>query len=218
MKNISIKTKIIAILVAIIIIVGIYITLTTGLNFELKYQETQRMQIYIGKEFEIEDIRQITNEVFGDQTVIIQKARELEDVLSITTKEITEEQKNNLTSKLNEKYGTEITEEQNETVQIPKARGRDLIKPYIIPFIISTVIILVCIAIKYNKLGALKTIITSILSVVIAQLTLLSLIAITRIPVGRLTIPMVLIVYILTFIGITRHFDKKLNKLLENEK
>ena len=214
MKNISIKTKIIAILVAIIIIVGTYIILTTGLNFELKYQETQRMQIYIGKEFEIEDIRQITNEVFGDQTVIIQKARELEDVLSITTKEITEEQKNNLTSKLNEKYGTEITEEQNETVQIPKARGRDLIKPYIIP----TVIILVCIAIKYNKLGALKTIITSILSVVIAQLTLLSLIAITRIPVGRLTIPMVLIVYILTFIGITNHFDKKLNKLLENEK
>ena len=204
MKNISIKTKIIAVIVAIVIIVGMAITLTTGLNFELKYQETQRMQIYIGKEFEIEDIRQITNEVFENQQVIIQKARELEDVLSVTAKEITEEQSKNLITKLNEKYGTEITEDQNETVQIPKARGRD--------------IILICLAIIYYKLGVLQVILKSILIVIIAQITLLSVIAITRIPVGRLTIPLVLIVYILTFIGITKNYEKKLKELSENEK
>ena len=86
MKNISMKTKIIAVLIVLLIIVGISIILTIGLNFELKYQNAKRIQIYIGKEFEIEDIRQITNEVFGNQEVILQKAREMEDVLSITTK------------------------------------------------------------------------------------------------------------------------------------
>ncbi len=216
MKNISIKTKIIAILVAIIIIVGMAITLTIGLNFELKYQDTKRMQIYIGKEFEIEDVKQIANEVFGNQEVILQKARELEDVLSVTAKDITDEQNSELIKKINEKYETEINEDQNETVQIPKARGRDLIKPYIAPFIIVTIIILICMLIRYYKLGKLKIILTSVLSVIIAQITLLSIIAITRIPIGRLTIPMVLVVYILTFVGLTKHFDKELEKLPKN--
>lgn len=40
--------------------------------------------------------------------------------------------------------------------------------------------------------------------------------AITRIPVGRLTIPMVIIVYMLTLIGITDNFEKKMLKINEN--
>ena len=48
------------------------------------------------------------------------------------------------------------------------------------------------------------------LTLVIAEATLISLIAITRIPIGRLTIPMVITVYMLTFVGVTTKFEKEL--------
>ena len=64
MKEISMKTKIIAIILAIIILVGVAITLRTGINFELKYQDAQKVQLFIQKEFEISDVKQITDEVF----------------------------------------------------------------------------------------------------------------------------------------------------------
>ena len=38
------------------------------------------------------------------------------------------------------------------------------------------------------------------------------MIAITRIPIGRLTIPMVILVYLLTLFGITTKFEKDLSK------
>ena len=197
MKNINTKTKIIACIVAIIIIVGLIITFTFGLNFELKYQQSNKVQVLLGKEFEINDIRQITDEIFPGQEVIIQKAREFEDVVNITTKEITEDQKNNLVNKLNEKYQIELNAENTMIANNPHVRGRDIIKPYIVPFIIATVIILIYFAIRYYKLNISKTLLISIISIIIAQLVLLSVMAITRIPIGRFTISLVLIVYIL---------------------
>ena len=71
--------------------------------------------------------------------------------------------------------------------------------------------------IKYRKLGAIKILLKAFFWTVITQLVLLSIIAITRIPIGRLTIPMIITVYILTQIGITNYFDKKNVKEDESE-
>ena len=217
MEKISTKSKITAIILIAIVIIGMAIILTSGLNFELKYQNTQKVQLFIEKDFEISDIKQITDEVFANQEVIIQKAREFEDVAHITTTTITDEQKSNLITKINEKYGTELDASTIETITIPNTRGRDIIKPYIKPFSITTAIILVYFMIKYRKLGAIKILLKAFFWTVITQLVLLSIIAITRIPIGRLTIPMIITVYILTQIGITNYFDKKNVKEDESE-
>ena len=71
MKNIKNKTKILIAIIAIIIIVGFAITLTIGLNFELRYQDTKRVELNLGKDFEIADIKAITNEVFANKEVIL---------------------------------------------------------------------------------------------------------------------------------------------------
>lgn len=216
MKNINKKTKILVALIAIVIILGIAITLTMGLNFDLKYQETKKIELYLKKDFEISDIKQITNEVMENQPVIIQKVEVYEDTVSITAKDITDEQKTNLVNKLNEKYSAELEADKIEISSIPNTRGRDIIKPYILPFVIATIIILVYMAIRYYKLGAMKTVLKTAGISILAQIILLSVIAITRIPIGRLTIPMVITVYILTLIGITTYFENKLkNKNLE---
>ena len=210
MKNITKKQKIIFAIIALIIIIGAVITLTIGLNFDLRYQEAKRIELYLEKDYEISDIKQITDEIIPDQNVIIQKVEVFEDSVRIIAKEITEEQKQNLVNKINEKYETELDAESTEIVTIPHTRGRDIVKPYIIPFAIATIIILVYMGVRYRKLGTIKTILKTVIVSIIAQAVLLSLIAIIRIPIGRLTIPMVIAVYLLTLIGMTTKFEKEL--------
>lgn len=212
MKDISKKTKIVIFLVAIIMIAGIIVTLTMGLNFELRYQEAKKIELYLEKDFEISDMKQITDEALQNQPTIIQKVEVYGDAVSILAKEITEEQKTNIINKVNEKYGTQISADSTEITTIPHTRGRDIIKPYVWPFIIATVIILVYMAVRYYKLGAIKTILKTAILLVVAQAVLLSVIAIARIPIGSLTIPMVLAVYVLSLIGITTNFEKKLSE------
>ena len=217
MKNISKKTKIITFLVTALIIAGIIVIFKIGLNFELKYQSSKYIQLYLTKQFEISDIKQITNEVFPNQEVIIQKVEVFEESVGITTKEITEEQQTSLITKINEKYGTELGTDSIKIVNIPHTRGRDIIKPYIVPFIVATIIILIYMALRFYKLGILKTVLKTGSLLVISQAVLLSIMAITRIPIGKLTIPLVLIVYVLTLGIITVDFEKKLSDKKKEE-
>ena len=208
--NITKKTKIIAIIIAIIIIAGIAVTATIGLNYDLRYQSAQKIELYIEKDFNNSDIKNIVNEVMPNTPVIIQKVEVFEDTVSITAKEITDEQKQNIISKVNEKYGTNLSADSTEIDSISNTRGRDLVKPYIFGFVMSILIILIYIAVRYMNLGVLKTLGQTILALVLTQTVLLSVIAITRIPVGRLTMPIVVAVYLLTLIGLTTKFEKDL--------
>ena len=130
------KTIIIALLI-LIVIAGVIVTLTVGLNFDLRYQDTKKIELYIGKTFEYNDIKNIVNEVMPGQDNIIQNVEVFEDSVSIIAKDITDEQKTNIINKVNEKYGTEISADSTEITKIPNTRGRDIVKPYIMPFTIA---------------------------------------------------------------------------------
>ena len=211
------KTKIIIAIIAVVIIVGIIITLTVGLNFDLRYQESKSIQLYLETDFDISDIKQITDEVMPGEKVIIQKVEVYEDTVNITAKDITDEQKQSLIDKVNEKYGTELSADSIAVESIPNTRGRDIIKPYIAPFVIATLIILLYMAIRYRKLGVIKALVKTVVVSVVAQATLLSVMAITRIPIGIVTIPLVITVYLLTLVGLTTYFEQQLAKNKKKE-
>lgn len=211
MKQLTTKMKILICILAIIIIAGIAIIFTKGFNVELKYQQADKVQLYINKEFEISDIKQITDEVLGTKEVLIQKVEVYEDSVSIIAKEITEEQKSNLINKVNEKYETELVADTTSIETIPHARLRDLVKPYIVPFIIATVLVVLYLMVMYKKLGMLKIALKSILTLSVVILVIFSIVAICRIPMGRLTMPILLVGYVLTIYGMTNCFDKKQN-------
>lgn len=212
------STIILSILIAIILVAGTVMIAVKGLAFELKYQDTQKVELNIGKEFKTEDVKQITNEVFEKQPVIIQAIEVYKDAISITTTEITEEQKQKLVTKINEKYQTELKAEDIIIESIPHTRGRDIIKPYIIPFAITTIIILGYLMIRYNKLNSFKVLLQSVGIIVLAQIVLLGIMAITRMPIGKFTIPMVLLVYMLSTYICTEKFEKNIeDKKLETE-
>ena len=209
-NKLSKKTKIIFTIIAIIILIGIAITCTIGLNFDLRYRDSKRMELYLEQDFNISDIKQMTDEVMPSKKVIIQKVEVYEDTVSITAEDITDEEKQNLIDKVNEKYGTTLAAESTEIETIPNTRGRDIVKPYVVPFGIATSIILVYMAIRYRKLGVIKTLLKTIVIAIVAEMVLLSIMAITRIPIGLITIPLVITVYLLTLIGLTTYFEKEL--------
>ena len=198
------------ILIALIIIAGIVMIAVKGFNFDLKYQDTQRIELYIQTQFEISDIEQITDEVFGNQKVMIQKVEVFEDSVLITTTSISDEQKNDLITKVNEKYGSEINAEEIQINNVPHTRGRDIIKPYVMPFAIAVIATLIYLGVRYYKLNMAKVLFKSIGILLLTQILLFSVIAITRIPIGRLTIPMVILVYLLTLFGMTSRYEKNL--------
>lgn len=208
--KLSKKTKIIITIIAIIILIGIAITCTIGLNFDLRYRDSKRMELYLEQDFNISDIKQMTDEVMKDKKVIIQKVEVYEDTVSITAEDITDEEKQSLIDKVNEKYGTTLSAESTQIENIPNTRGRDIVKPYVVPFGIATLIILVYMAIRYRKLGVIKTLLKTVLILIVAELVLLSIMAITRMPIGIVTIPLVIAVYLLTLVGLTTYFEKEL--------
>lgn len=218
MKQISAKSKIIVAIIILVIVIGAAIVGTKGFNFDIRSQASQKVELYLEKSFEISDIKQITNEVFGNQPVLIQKVEVYGDQVSITSKEITDEQKQSLVEKINEKYETELKAEDIDVESIPHTKLRDIAKPYVLPLIISTVAILVYIGIRFYKLGIMKTILKVSGIVVLAETILLALIAITRFPIGRYTLPLILFVYLVTMLGITIKLENKLKNDNTEEK
>ena len=206
------ETKILVALIAIILVVGTIMIFVKGLAFELKYQDNKKVEVNLGKEFEEKDIREITNEIFGEQLVIVQPIEVYKDAVSITVADITEEQKTELVNKLNEKYETEIKAESITIEEVAHVRGRDIIKPYIVPFAIVTGIIIVYLVVRYNKLNSFEVLTQSIGIIVLAQLVLLGIMAITRMPIGKFTIPSVLLVYMLSTYVCTTKFEEDLEK------
>lgn len=218
MKN----KKIIGIIFSIIILAGIIITCIWGLNFDLNYSNHKSIDIYIGQEFENQDIYQIAKEVLQNEKITVQKVELYEDMVSINTKNITDDQLATLNTKINEKYGIDNTVEEIVVTDVPNVRGRDLVKPYIVPVAISFVIIVIYFVIynliyshKGREVNLLKTVLKSILAIILVQLTYLSIIAITRLEINSLTIPVGIILYAITTIVILLKLENKYKKIEE---
>lgn len=202
--------KILILLMILIIIAGILMIIFKGFNFDLKYQDTKQIEFGLDKQFSISDIKAITDEVLNNEPVLIRKVEVYEDAVNITAREITDEQKANIITKVNEKYGTDLNADEIEIATVAHTKGRDIIMPYVVPFIIATIIILIYMMIKYYKLNSGKVLLKIIGIIILAQVLLFSIMAITRIPIGRLTIPLVLTVYMLTLVWYTTKLENQL--------
>ena len=211
------STKILVILIALILIVGAIMIGVKGLAFELKYQNGKQVEIDLGKEFDIKDMQAITNEVFGKQAVLIEQIEVYKDAANIITTDITEEQKADLVTKINEKYGTELKAEEVTIEENTHFRGREILKPYLTPFIITAVIVLAYLAIRYYKLNSLKVIAKAIGIMALAQIILFAIITVTRMPIDVVTMPIVLTLYAISTYVCTTKFDKELEKKKQEE-
>ena len=103
--------KIIYGILALIVLVGVVLVVTIGLKLDMKNDANTKIYVYIGKEFDNNDIEQIAKETFETDTAIVQKVEIYNEMALITIKEQNTENINekieSLNSKINEKYGLE---------------------------------------------------------------------------------------------------------------
>ena len=230
MKQLTTKMKILYIAMALIIIVGIAVVAVKGFNVELKYRHHQKIELNIGEEVKTEEIQKIADEVFGKNKSKVQIIEVYKDAVQIASTEISEEQKNAVVQKINELYPQEAEEGKEAKVLIKaenvkiitntNIRLRDVVSPYIIPMIIITIVVLVYVAIRYRKLGIVKSIVEPAVILVLTQVILLSVLAIVRFPMGRLTMPLVLLVYVVSIIFATEKvvYETAMMKIENNNK
>ena len=156
--------------------------------------------VYVGSQFNVADIKAITKEVFGNTNVLVQQVELYKDMVQITVKEATEEQISSLNDKINEKYEIENQLTDIKIVHISNVRLRSIIKPYILPISIVSIITIVFAMIVFRKLGALKVAYEVAISIVAPQVILASLYAVTRIPINRLTSIIAIIIFIISLV------------------
>lgn len=218
------KKYLIGLIPGIIIIIGIILTATIGLNLDLMYSNHKSIDIYLQKEFENEDVYKIAKEVFENEKVKVQKVELYEDMVSIIVKDATDEQIENLNTKINEKYELENTKDDMEITEVPGMQVSNLIKPYILPIVISFIVIILYLIIymviknKLNrKMNILKEVIKVIVTIIGVELLYLSIFAITRLEVNYYTLPIGILIYSVTTILIWLNLEKQY-KIVEKKK
>jgi len=192
--------KLILLISIVIIIVGGIVILTKGFNVGLDYSEAKNIKIYFEASYNDNDLNQILNDVFENENRKIQEIEYFHDAVSIKIKNVSDEQIDNLKQKIGEKYNIDDIDKHIIVNDIPGLKLKDLAKPYIMPIIIATIIIFIYIVIRFRKIGIKETVLIPVVELFVIQLTYISLIAICRIPFGKLVIPVSILLYILSIV------------------
>lgn len=207
------KNKIIIVLLVLVVAIGAFIIWKNGFKMDFEYDNAKKISIQFRESFEIADIDNMTKEVLGNQKYKIDYIDEFEGGIVITTENMTDEQIKSLESKLKEKYKTFVNEEENnedeehehnEIVQIrnmPKAKAYDLVKEYILPIIITSLIAVAFLVIMFHKVGIGKVIAISVGLIIGIIAVYISAIAILRIPVNEYVISIGIFIYIMSLLG-----------------
>lgn len=213
----KIAKNIISVLIIIMIIFGIFMAVTKGINTGILYTEREQIGIFINSQFDITDIRKIAKDVFKEEDYILQKATIFEDTVIIQNEEITNEEKEQIVIKLNEKYGLDI---KNEDITVEKIDARSLkedLGKYILPLCISLILVIVYFAFRFKKLGCVRTNVRFVTTIIFAELLYLSILSISQIEIGRLLAPVAFMIYILCTIVATAIFENERTDLILND-
>ena len=210
------KKSLILILIATII-AGLILIFTVGFNYDILTKKHQQIELNIGEEYNNKELKKLVEDVIGAEAEI-QKKGDFEDQAVISAKEIPTDKISEIVTKVNEKYGKELTADSVQVKEIPQTKLTDFLMPYIWSFAISTILILVYLLIRYKKQGIAKILLKTLGFLAMIELFTFSIIALFRMPVGINLPSIVFGVYTIGILGITICFEKKYQKIKLEEK
>ena len=212
MKN---KNIIIYVIICLIIIAGVAVWEAKGFRTEMQFTPRKEIELTNYTGIDVSDIEAIASETLGNTRFMVQRVETFGNAVVIVAKDITEEQRNNIVTKFNEKYGTELKSENIEIVSIPFTRIKDVIKRFIVPGIVSLVLFLTYFVIRYKNIGWKKVTLKTLITPVVAELLLFSIISIIRVPFSRLAVSLGVGTYISIIIVLTIMFENQRNKIIK---
>lgn len=189
--------KIILLGLILLIIAGCVVVALKGFNVSLILQQHESMTILVGKKVDINDVKNICSEVFKDKKVVVRKVELFDDSVNINVESITNEEKDELVKKLNEKYETALTSEGLTIASNANVRIRDLVKAYIKPVLISTVLMVVYLVVRFRKLNTVSLLGKIFIEILLTEALLASVIVIIRLPLSPIIINLMAVVAVL---------------------
>ena len=175
----------------IIVACGLIYGIVTGYKFDIDFKGGTRIQVDLNEEYQNSDVSKIVEDVSG-LVPEIQTSSVGNHSVSITTETISEEVSDNIVSALNEKY-TNMGEATVKNVQA--SYGRDLLNSAIIAVIVSIILLLVYIAVRFKTLGYTAAI-SAILALLFDVLFLFAVYGVFKFPING-----TFVAVILTIIG-----------------
>lgn len=209
MKNWLNKQKILLIVLILIIISGIITLCIVGFEKSAEYKAGTRIEVYIPKGYDANEITEIANESFTGKEIYFSKIEKLNQIAGIKVNEYTQEELDTFKTKICEKYSIEKDNLELYEVAVPKTKISTIVKPYILPMLLVTILTLVYIEIRSLKTkDVLKKSLKFLAILVMALALYFSIIVLFRLPFGKYTMPLALAIYISTLL-ITINVIKK---------
>ena len=217
MEKICTRKKWVYGILFLIIIIGTICYFTNGFVLDMKYSKKDQIVLSNNTGFDFSKISEISNEVLSGKKTEISEVDIFKNAVAISASEITEEEKEQIIDKVNQEYGLEISKDNIKIQNIEKVSIKDIVAPYILPIVITFALNLLYFLIRYKKLGLKKVLITGIILPIFVELDFLSIVVITKIPFGDLTIALALAIYAIMLMICASIFEKEVEEFKENE-
>lgn len=194
------KKSIFLIIIILIILSGVITLCVAGFEKTNVYKAGTRIEAYIPKGYEKQDIIDIAKESFINR-VSFEEVEKLNQVAAIKLQNYTVDELDTFKTKISEKYDIEKEELEIQEIQLPTTRISTAIEPYVFPTILVTALALIYILFRNLKSeNKWKIILNIIIKLVVSLGLYFSLILIFRIPFGSYTMPLALAIYIIILI------------------
>lgn len=194
------KKRIFLIIIILIILSGIITLCVAGFEKSNAYKAGTRIEVYISKGYEKQDVVNIAKESFSNK-VSFEEVEKLNQVAAIKLQNYTEEELKTFKTKISEKYDIDIDSLELQEIPLPTTRISTAITPYVFPTVLVTVLALIYMVFRNLKSeNKWKIILDIIINLALILGLYFSLILILRIPFGTYTMPLALAIYIIILI------------------
>ncbi len=204
------RNKLILLGIVLLIIAGVVVVLLKGLNVPLTTQKHDQVSVVVAKPVTLDDAKAICDEVLGNKKHEVKIIEIFDDTFSVEALSISDEEKNEIIAKANERFGSEIDAATVTVNSIDKVRLRDMFLPYFVPLAISVVCIFIYIGFRFRDYSYGKILLSLTCNIIITEAMVLSLIAILRIPANRVTFFMMVAVALIEVIIYLIYKDNKI--------
>lgn len=211
--KISGSKKIILLGIILLIIAGIVVVALKGVKVSLILQQHEELNVYIGKPTNIKDMKDICKDVFNDKRFVVRNLDVFSDAYSINVESVINEERDELITKVNEKFGVNITIDDISEKNVSNIRIRDIIKPYVKPVLISAVLMAVYVVIRFRKESAIKLLGKISGMIILTESVIFSIIAVLRVPLSATMINLMAVIAIIELcLYINKLESKKIGK------
>ena len=170
-----------------IIVFGLIYGFVTGFKFDIDFKGGTKIETDLNQEFSNTDIENIVSEVIGSKP-LVQTMSGGNSSVSITTDVISEQQVDEIVQALKEKYPN-MSDPSTRNIQ--PSYGRDLVESAVVAVVVSVILILIYIAIRFKVLG-LNAAITAIIALIHDSLFIIAIYGIFKLPINSSFVAVIL--------------------------